>query len=164
MAASAVAVKENGVVEPKSDLPSTKLTRRDTPDSTPSKKQQLVTSPLVGKELLQEVRNNIDLPTNSLAKLCGYWKASSKGKIYVQLVDFYNAVLAAKGISLGEEPSKKRGRKVDYEVALQKNGSILLGAAYTKEMQLEPKARFDVKIGRKKIQLTLIGADEADDE
>lgn len=159
---SAVVSRENGV-KPKPKLVK-KAEEVITDISSPESEKAIF--PLVGKELLQEVKAHSELSPKALAKRCGYHKTSDGGKIRVNTVEFYNALLEAKGLFLGEESNEGgAGRKANYEVSLQANGSLLVGGTYTKLMGLEPGAKFEVKVGRKKIQLVLKGDNgESDDE
>ena len=114
---------------------------------------QTTTSPLTGKSLLQKVKNS-NLPKRELAKECGYFSTTKEGQTRVNLVDFYDAVLSAKGIALEpEEPKDGRGREATYQVAVHKNGAIVIGANYTQSMGLKPGDEFEIKLGYKHIRL-----------
>ena len=114
---------------------------------------ETATSPLTGKALLQKVKGS-DLPRRDLAKECGYYTATKSGVKRVNLSDFYNAVLAAKGVELEPEGTKDgRGREASYRVSVHKNGSIVIGANYTQSMGLQPGDEFEIKLGYKHIRL-----------
>ena len=69
------------------------------------------TAPLTGKALLQKIKGS-NLAKRELAKECGYYSVGKDGETHANLADFYNAVLAAKGIELGDEPpTDGRGRE-----------------------------------------------------
>jgi len=69
-----------------------------------------------------------------------------------------NAVLVAKGMGMdGETTSVRGGRSASYRIQVQKNGNLLVGAAYTREMNLEPGQEFDISLGRKYIKLVKVG-------
>lgn len=111
------------------------------------------TSPLTGKALLQKIKDS-DLPRRELAKQCGYYTVTKDGETRINLAEFYDAVLAAKGIALEPEPSKDgRGREATYRVTVHKNGSIVIGDSYTKEMGLKPGDEFEIRLGYKHIRL-----------
>jgi len=103
-----------------------------------------------------------------VARECGYYTETRKGDTRINLAEFYEALLEARGISLDSEAGQKRGREASYRISVQKNGQILIGAAYTKEMGLRPGDVFDVKLGYKAIHLyqndEATAADDYDDE
>ena len=57
-------------------------------------------TPLTGKALLQKVKELAHLPRRETAKRCGYYSQSKDGQVRVNLTDFYDAVLGAKGVPL----------------------------------------------------------------
>ncbi|MFM2159429.1 MAG: hypothetical protein RLZZ124_1903, partial [Cyanobacteriota bacterium] len=75
---------------------------------------------------------------------------------------FYEALLEAKGVSLGDSGSGrgKAGRKLSYVATVQGNGNLLVGKAYTAMLDLRPGDEFEIKIGRKQIQLIPVGGGE----
>ena len=78
---------------------------------------------------------------------------------------FYEALLGAKGVSLGTDSvgrgTGKGGRKLSYTTKIQFNGNLLVGKAYTAMLDLKPGDEFEIKLGRKQIKLVPIGgADE----
>src|SRR3569832_761255 len=95
-------------------------------------------TPLKGKALLQKLKELTHLPRRETAKQCGY--VTGKGDLErVNLTDFYDAVLAAKGIELDPEESRDgRGREATYRVSVHANGQIVIGSSYTREMGLQP--------------------------
>lgn len=124
---------------------------------------ETATTPLTGRALLQKVKGS-DLPRRELAKLCGYYTVTKDGVERVNLTDFYDALLAAKGIPLDPEVAKDgRGREATYRVSVHKNGSIVIGANYTQEMGLKPGDEFEIKLGYKHIRLIQIGSKSPDD-
>ena len=95
---------------------------------------------LTGKALLQKVKELSHLPRRETAKRCGYYTESKTGQTRVNLTDFYDAVLAAKGVPLDPEGAKDgRGREPTYRVSVHKNGQIVIGSTYTQEMGLKPQ-------------------------
>lgn len=120
-------------------------------------------SPLTGKALLQKVKDLGHLPKRETAKECGYYSTTKDGKIRVNLSGFYDALLEAKGIVLDAEGSKDgRGREASYKVKVHKNGQIVIGAAYTQEMDLQPGDEFQVKLGYKHIHLARLDDDDTE--
>ncbi|WP_017296996.1 AbrB family transcriptional regulator [Nodosilinea nodulosa] len=115
---------------------------------------------LTGKELLAKVKENDGLTKRELAKECGYYTVSKDGQTRVNLAEFYDALLSAKGIQLEPEKSKDgRGREASYSVTVHKNGQIVIGAAYTQEMGLKTGDEFEIKLGYKHIRLVKLDSD-----
>lgn len=118
--------------------------------------------PLTGKALLQKIKDS-NLPKRELAKQCGYYTVSKDGQTRINLAEFYNAVLAAKGIALEPEASKDgRGREATYRVSVHKNGSIVIGSNYTQSMGLEPGDEFEIKLGYKHIRLIQLDSNDTE--
>ena len=112
-----------------------------------------VTEALTGKLLLQKIKSS-NLPKRELAKECGYYTVSKDGEAHANLADFYDAVLAAKGIALEPKLEKDgRGREATYRVTVHQNGQIVIGNAYTESMGLKPGDEFEIKLGYKHIRL-----------
>ena len=133
------------------------------------------TAPLTGKALLQKVKELSDLPRREMAKRCGYYTVSKNHQTRVNFTDFYDALLAARGIPLNPEGLKDgRGREPTYRVSVHKNCQIVIGSTYTEEMGLKPGDQFEIKLGYKHIHLIQLDsdrngsheedADELDDE
>jgi AbrB family looped-hinge helix DNA binding protein len=119
-------------------------------------------TPLTGKALLQKVKELSNLPKRETAKHCGYY-SSKNGQVRVNLTGFYDAVLTAKGVPLDPEGSRDgRGREPTYKVTVHKNGQIVIGSTYTKEMGLAEGDEFEIKLGYKHIHLIQIDRDKAD--
>jgi AbrB-like transcriptional regulator len=111
-------------------------------------------APLTGKALLQKVKELSHLPRRETAKRCGYYTVTKNDQVRVNLTDFYDALLVAKGWPLDPEGSKDgRGREPTYRVSVHKNGQIVIGAAYTQAMGLKAGDEFEIKLGYKHIRL-----------
>jgi hypothetical protein len=122
---------------------------------------EITTAPLTGKALLQKVKELSHLPRRETAKRCGYYTETKDGQTRVNLTDFYDAVLGAKGVPLDPEGAKDgRGREPTYRVSVHANGQIVIGATYTKEMGLKQGDEFEIKLGYKHIHLKQIGNDQ----
>ena len=52
----------------------------------------------------------------------------------------------------------KCGRKLSYVATVQCNGNLLIGKAYTALPDLKPGDEFEIKLGRKQVRLTPVGA------
>jgi len=112
------------------------------------------TTPLTGKALLQKVKELSHLPRREKAKQCGYYTVGKNNQVRVNLADFFEAILAAKGTSLGGDASKDgRGREPTYRVSVHKNGQLVIGSTYTEKMGLKPGDEFEIKLGYKHIHL-----------
>lgn len=125
------------------------------------------TAPLTGKALLQKVKELSDLPRRERAKRCGYYTVTKNNQTRVNLTDFYDALLAARGIPLSPEKQKDgRGREPTNRVSVHKNYQIVIGATYTQQMGLKSGDQFEIKLGYKHIHLIQIDSDkdESDDE
>ena len=72
-----------------------------------------------------------------------------------------NALIDAEGIKLdGKQNSNGRGgRSASYRISVQSNGNLLIGAAYTKQMDLQPGDEFEISLGRKHIHLRQVDVD-----
>jgi hypothetical protein len=120
--------------------------------------------PLTGKALLARVKENNGLAKRELAKECGYYSVSKDGETRVNLAEFYDALLTAKGIQLEPEKGKDgRGREASYSATVHKNGQIVIGSSYTEEMGLQPGDEFKIKLGYKHIHLVKLDAEGNED-
>jgi hypothetical protein len=120
-------------------------------------------TPLTGKALLQKVKELSHLPRRETAKRCGYYTVTKNSQTRVNLTDFYDALLVAKGLPLDPEGTKDgRGREPTYRVSVHKNGQIVIGAAYTQAMGLKPGDEFEIKLGYKHIRLIQLGTSDSD--
>lgn len=111
--------------------------------------------PLTGAALLQKVKTLATLSKTQKAKACGYYTVTKGGVERVNLSQFLKALIEAEGITL-DGPAAERGRdgrSAGYRIAVQANGHLLIGAAYTQQMALKPGDAFELVLGRKHIQL-----------
>jgi bifunctional DNA-binding transcriptional regulator/antitoxin component of YhaV-PrlF toxin-antitoxin module len=119
---------------------------------------ETATVPLTGKALLAKVKELSNLPRRERAKQCGYYTTTKGGQVRVNLTDFYDALLSARGIPLSPEaPKDGRGREPTYRVSVHQNGQIVIGATYTKAMGLKAGDEFEIKLGYKHIHLIQVG-------
>ena len=121
---------------------------------------------LIGAELLNRVKELGDCAKTDLARGCGYVVKKKDGSEQVKFTAFYEALLEAKGLSFstGGSGVGKGGRKLSYVATVQGNGNLLIGKAYTALLDLKPGDEFEIKMGRKQILLTPVGATDEDDE
>ncbi|MDJ0736096.1 MAG: AbrB family transcriptional regulator [Nostocaceae cyanobacterium] len=126
---------------------------------------ETATAPLTGKALLAKVKELSSLPRRERAKQCGYYTVTKNNQVRVNLTDFYDALLSARGIPLSPEtPKDGRGREPTYRVSVHQNGQIVIGATYTKAMGLKPGDEFEIKLGYKHIHLIQIESDKKTSE
>ena len=118
---------------------------------------------LTGTELLVKVKELGDVSKSDLVRSCGYMSTKKDGTERLNFTAFYEALLGAKGVSLGDSPSKGRGkggRSLSYIATVQGNGNLLVGKAYTAMLDLKPGDEFEIKLGRKQIKLFPLGSTE----
>jgi bifunctional DNA-binding transcriptional regulator/antitoxin component of YhaV-PrlF toxin-antitoxin module len=122
---------------------------------------ETATAPLTGKALLGKVKELSNLPRRERAKQCGYYTVTKNNQVRVNLTDFYDALLSARGIPLSPEaPKDGRGREPTYRVSVHQNGQIVIGATYTKAMGLQSGDEFEIKLGYKHIHLIQVDSDK----
>jgi hypothetical protein len=119
---------------------------------------------LTGSELLAKVKELGDSSKSALVRECGYVSTKKDGAERLNFTAFYEALLEAKGLSLGSDGAgrSKGGRKLSYVATVQGNGNLLVGKAYTAMLDLEPGDEFEIKLGRKQIKLIPAGTAEED--
>ena len=119
---------------------------------------------LKGPDLLAKVKELGDASKSDLVRSCGYVSAKKDGNERLNFTALYEALLEAKGVSLGEGTGTskgKAGRSLSYVATVQGNGNLLIGKAYTAMLDLQPGDEFELKLGRKQIRLVPVGgADE----
>jgi AbrB-like transcriptional regulator len=121
--------------------------------------------PVTGKELLKKVEELKGNPKKEMARALGFVSKTKTGQERVKLASFMNALLEAKGIGFGESSKRdgRGGRSASYRIQVQQNGNLLIGAAYTREMGLEPGTEFEIQLGRKHIKLVKVNGGNGDD-
>ncbi len=118
------------------------------------------TQPLTGKALLQKLKEIPSLSRSDKARECGYVSVGKDDKPRVNLSEFLNAILEAKGVSLEADSGKDgRGREATYRVSVHKNGQIVIGSVYSEKMGLKVGDEFEIKLGYKHIHLKQIDED-----
>ena len=117
---------------------------------------------LTGSELLAKVKELGDASKSELVRECGYVSTKKDGTERLNFTAFYEALLEAKGLSLGNDGAGrgKGGRKLSYVATVQGNGNLLVGKAYTAMLDLKPGDEFEIKLGRKQIKLIPAGSAE----
>lgn len=118
---------------------------------------------LTGPDLLAKVKELGDVSKSELVRGCGYVGLKKDGSERLNFTAFYEALLEAKGVSLGETVNRgKGGRRLNYLTKVQGNGNLLVGKAYTALLDLKPGDAFEIKLGRKQIRLVATDSGEED--
>lgn len=125
-----------------------------------SKKKKI--EALTGVELVEKVKELENLSKEEKARACGYYTVTKNGIERVNMMKFLNALIDAEGIELDSKQSAngRGGRSASYRISVQSNGNLLIGAAYTKQMDLQPGDEFEISLGRKHIHLKQIDREE----
>ena len=114
-------------------------------------------APLTGKPLLEQIASQKHLEKRDVAIACGYCTTNKAGQTRPSMTNFYDAVLEAKGITLGQSLTDgKQGKSVRYIAKVQKTGSLVIGAAYLRELNADSGATFSIKVTPTGLKLTLI--------
>mgnify|MGYP001288759957 FL=1 len=111
---------------------------------------------LSGSDLLAKIKELGDVSKSELVRACGYVSKKKNGGERLNYTAFYEALLEAKGINLGDSGAAgigKGGRKLSYLAKVQGNGNLLIGKAYTALLDLKAGDEFEIKLGRKQIRL-----------
>ncbi|WP_392530747.1 AbrB family transcriptional regulator [Nostoc sp. C117] len=122
--------------------------------------------PLVGEELLKKVKELENESKEDKAKKCGYYTVTKNGIERVNMMKFLNALIDAEGIQLDSTPSAngRGGRSASYRISVQSNGNLLIGSAYTKQMNLKPGDEFIITLGKKHIRLRQVDPEDREDD
>ena len=111
---------------------------------------------LTGNDLLAKVKELGDVSKSDLVRACGYVSTKKNGGERLNFTSFYEALLEAKGVNLGDSGVTaigKGGRKLSYIATVQGNGNLLIGKAYTALLDLKAGDEFEIKLGKKQIRL-----------
>jgi hypothetical protein len=121
---------------------------------------------LTGSDLLAKVKELGNASKSDLVRAAGYVSTKKDGSEQLNFTAFYEALLEAKGVSLGEGGGNgkgKAGRSLSYVATVQGNGNLLIGKAYTALLDLKPGDEFEIKLGRKQIRLVPAGSTEEEE-
>ena len=114
--------------------------------------------------MLAKVKELGDALKSDLVRSAGYVSTKKDGSERLNFTAFYEAQLEAKGVSLGDGGGNggkgRPGRSLSFNTKIQFNGNLLVGKAYTAQLGLKPGDEFEIKLGRKQIQLIPLGAAE----
>jgi AbrB-like transcriptional regulator len=100
--------------------------------TTTKKKAEI--APYKGEALLNRVKELENLTKEEKAKECGYYTIMPDGSERLNMMKFLNALIEA-------------------------NGNLLIGAAYTKKMELNPGDEFEITLGRRHIHLKQVATE-----
>jgi len=118
---------------------------------------------LTGTELLAKVKELGDVSKSDLVRSAGYVSTKKDGTERLNFTAFHEALLEAKGMHFGAGNSGgkgKPGRSLSFATKIQFNGNLMMGKAYTAQLGLQPGDEFEIKLGRKQIQLIPLGTTE----
>ena len=110
-----------------------------------------------------QVKELGDVSKSDLVHSAGYVGITKNGIERLNFTTFYVALLEANGMHLGAGSSGGKGRpgrSLSYATKIQFNGNLLVSKAYTVQLGLRPGDEFEIKLGRKQIQLNPLGAAE----
>jgi len=119
---------------------------------------------ITGSELLVKAKELGDISRSELVRECVYVSTKKDGTERLNFTAFYEALLGARGENLGTDSAGrvtgKGGSSLGYVATVQGNGNLLVGKAYTAELNLKPGDEFEIKFGRKQIKLIPLGSPE----
>lgn len=120
----------------------------------------------MGEALLTKVKQLETLNKEEKARECGYYTVTKNGVERVNMMKFLNALIDAEGIELDGKSSGngRGGRSASYRITVQSNGNLLIGSAYTKQMNLKPGDEFEISLGRKHIRLKQLDGEFFDED
>ena len=108
---------------------------------------------LTGSDLLAKVKELGDVSKSDLVRACGYVSTKKNGSERLNFTAFYEALLEAKGVNLGDSGVAgigKGGRKLSYIATVQGNGNLLIGKAYTALLDLKAGDEFEISLEENK--------------
>jgi hypothetical protein len=107
---------------------------------------------LQGAELLAQVKALGDRSRSELVRGCGYASPGKDGREHLHFTEFYEALLAAKGLSFqnghhrAATRASREGRPLTFRSHVHFNGNLMVGKAYTNLLDLKPGDRFAIKL------------------
>lgn len=122
-------------------------------------KDKIWNRPLTGQALLIKLKKLKDYTREEKAKICGYVTTDDDGSERINLMAFFNAILEAEGIKLDRDSRnhhRPSNRHPSYKTTVHTNGTICIGATYTKQLDLKTGDKFHIVLERKQILLTKI--------
>ena len=104
---------------------------------------------LTGSDLLAKVKELGDISKSDLVRACGYVSTKKNGSERLNFTAFYEALLEAKGVNLGDSGVAgigKGGRKLSYVATVQGNGNLLIGKSYTALLDLKQETNLKLNL------------------
>ena len=92
---------------------------------------------LTGDALLELVRSKDGTDRDEVIKAAGY-SVMRGGRESLQRTQFFQALLAAQGTSLGNTLPKTGGRAPTYRLKVGKAGQVPVTSAYTSQINVQP--------------------------
>jgi hypothetical protein len=117
---------------------------------------------LTGEELIAFVEANPGVSETDLALAAGYVRTTTTGKLQVLKKAFIAAVLATKGLKVGADPKRDRGKSASYKTSVHRNGIMLLGRTYGQVAGFEPGDRLAITVSSGEVRVNRL--DEDDEE
>lgn len=108
---------------------------------------------LTGQALISFVQENEEMNQTELAAAAGYVRSTKSGQSQVLVKQFYNALLAAKGVAI--TVGKAPGKLPKFETKVHQNGVILLGKTYSDKFGVKPGDVLKIIIEDDAIRLVL---------
>jgi hypothetical protein len=122
-------------------------------------------SVLTGSDLLTRIKELGDASKSEMVRECGYVSTKKDGTERLNFTAFYEAILEAKGLHLGDNGRLGRpGRALSYITHVQFNGNLMVGKAYTQMIGLKPGDSFEIKLSKKNIRLVQMENETGDTE
>jgi hypothetical protein len=112
---------------------------------------------LTGVELLAKVNELEHANKTDLVRSCGYWSSNDQGNECLYFTEFYEALLAAKGVS-----DREIQECFDKPIPVGESLELVLTNEYTEKMGLEPEDVFYLTATGENIILFIEGSDEID--
>ena len=115
---------------------------------------------------MAKVKELGDASKSELVRAAGYLIIKKDGSERLNFTAFYEALLEAKGISVGNGSSAgkgKAGRTLSFITKVQFNGNLMVGKAYTALLDLKPGDEFEIKLGKKQIRLVPVGGSDEEE-
>jgi hypothetical protein len=118
---------------------------------------------LIGTKLLAKAKELGDVSKPDLVRSAGYVSTKKNGMERLNYIALYEALLEAKGMHFCAGSSGGKGKpdhSLSYATKSQFNRNLMAGKAYTAQLGLKPGDEFEIKLGRKQIQLIPLGSAE----
>jgi hypothetical protein len=119
---------------------------------------------LTGSELLAKVKELGDVSKSELVRGCGYVSSKKDGTERLNFTAFYEALLEAKGTTIGEKAKTGPGRKLSYLTTILAKGHAVIGQGYVSQIGGGPDDQLKIEVKRGRIVLSVAGDTDEDDK